>query len=279
MEDKSLRKIFDSCSLKTASGVVEEKGNFLTEFIRDMIDENKLKSYGKLRSELLNKYYGLKKSYADDTSYASKNDIKVKPEDIVEGAEVQWRTLAKVSREIKKGQFISINFKANKIEKEESKDDWRTATGQVLYIDDSGLLFKFMFNTDGIPLTYGARIVPENQIHGSTNFQNKNVFIGWVPQNLKPKIKFNFSYFDINKQEQIQTYNDVFLSKSEVAAGKVARSKAEPLSRLETIKDGGFIPIVKTNWDRISKDRISKDVAITNDETLENFAKRFKGLK
>jgi hypothetical protein len=44
---------------------VKAKGNPLTEFIRDMIDENKLKSYEKNKAELLTKYFNLKSSDVD----------------------------------------------------------------------------------------------------------------------------------------------------------------------------------------------------------------------
>lgn len=109
IEDNEYKKIFNNGVIRRTDGE-ELKGNVLLEFMRDMTDENTLKSFDKNRTKFLNKYFGLD---VGKTEQKEKFDLKEREKEILKDRkfEVNWNTINFLSEEKNTavGSFLALN--------------------------------------------------------------------------------------------------------------------------------------------------------------------------
>lgn len=261
LADKTFRPILDKIRIILPDGTIESKGNLLTEFIRDMIDEDRLKRYGKLRSELLNKYFGLKKNYSDSSGdYSSpNNDTTIGTDDNPNNPMLDWinPTAGLIDTSIKSGYFIAITYKKTKTDKTgKLSDQYVTLNGQVIKVEGDYCMFKFQKNADGIPQTYskeGGKKLPE--LHPGVRFQSQPVYLGMIklPITVNKK-QFKLVYFKMRNEKKVITTSPINKETHILGIKEVNRVVSNPLAtgikRLCKNINGKFQPVRVENWER-----------------------------
>jgi len=195
IQEKKYRKVFNVGTLAGPNGKVPNKGNVLLEFIRNMIDENTLKSYEANRTKLLNKYFGLKPDESissldnsgDDTSGVVKKTAE----------KVMWQQTGNLDFDKAKiGGFIALNVEyIDTVSKSPHHKCW---IGQILKKDKDRILIKYLVDDELIPETYGMKITPENKYVNTSN-PSKEVYYGLINLPLKEEGKFKMARYGRSK--------------------------------------------------------------------------------
>ena len=273
LADKTFRPILDKLKIILPDGTIESKGNLLTEFIRDMIDENKLKRYGKLRTELLNKYFGLKKTYSDSSGdYSSpNNDTTIGPDDNPNNPILDWinPTAGLIDTSVKPGYFIAITYKKTKTDKSgKLSEQYITLNGQVIKVEGDYCMFKFQKNADGIPQTYskeGGKKLPE--LHPGVRFQSQSVYLGMIKLPITVnKPQFKLVYFKMRNDKKEITTGPIIKETHILGVKEVSRVVSNPLAtgikRLCKNINGKFQPVRVENWERANNSVLPFDCDI-----------------
>jgi len=288
IENTKYRKIFNAGAINRTDGK-PTSGNVLLEFIRNMIDENTLKSYEKNRSKLLNKYFGLVGN--------TEHEPDVKPQQpgaattLDANTKVKWAEIYKISetKGSDVGSFIAINvtfkFKDNKDNL--LKDKHKLIVGQIMMKKDNKILLKWQYNNESIAETYGGKITAGNN-YIKTNKIGDIVYVGLIDlsrlekdskgqetKNIIYGKPFTMVYYDINKiNDKAQSHYTHFTpSKKEIHSDVIrAGSLKNAISVLTAIDDKGDETILKGKINEVNINSINKDKKINMDNVFGSLA-------
>lgn len=221
---QKFKQVFNTGMIKTADG--DKKGNALTEFIRDMIDESNLKSYTKRRADFITKYFGLNTTIKIDTS-ASGNETNVSKED-TDGSEIFWRQEREFNTtNLKPGCFIVMDFKHKN---SNNKIVETIIMGEILGIREGKLSFKFQKGAYAIPNSYnpGGYNLPTEAKFGLDLNEKRKVYFGLMdlPLNTQSKKIANMVFFDSQDENTIKKMTiQIFRPAGSAKSGKPSRTK------------------------------------------------------
>jgi hypothetical protein len=271
---QKFKQVFNQGMIKTADG--DKKGNVLTEFIRNMIDESNLKSYTKQRADFITKYFGLNTTIKTDNS-ASGNETTLSKQD-TDGSEIFWRQEREFnSNTLKPGCFIVMDFKhkntSNKIVE-------TIIMGQVLGIREKKLAFKFQKGAYAIPNTYNAEIpynLPREAKFGLELKEKGNVYFALIdlPLNTQSKKIANMAFFDTKKEDEIkkmtiEIFRPAGLAKSRNPSRKKDR---EGLGVLYIYKeDEGEKMMINKEPDKANLSKIENDKGFNSDQVYNKLS-------
>jgi acyl-CoA-binding protein len=216
IQNKKYGKIFSAGVLKRPDGTTMKKGNVLMEFMRDMIDEEELKSYEANRARLLTKYFNLdsnKLSGIDTTKQQGPEKDERK-----DSSKVRW--LQQVQNlpltSLEKGSFIALNVNYNS--KGKPVAGGSVIVGQVIGSNEGKIFLKFSYDTEAINNAYsGYRILPEEErLDGCSIKNDKDVRIGVIDLRKTPideDKKFIMSFLltkDLDKDGKMKNDTQIF---------------------------------------------------------------------
>lgn len=257
------------------------KGNVLLEFIRNMIDENTLKSYSKNRTTLLNKYFGLEIGDTDNKDNLSLHNNT----DVADATEkmsgIYWAPVTpiddKTNSEV--GSFIAICCLSEKEEKSEK------IIGHILKKDSDGnILIKYQIGFESIPINYGNDIDLSRRYTTHNSKIDAPVYLGAINLRNTPIIENvnNPKVFKISRRQLIVEKNKLKPTNYEILgykpnrkvtpSGKVARTKfSEPMAVLKTNDDKGYQKTIINNNFKSFPNKLMNDFdGIDIDEEFKN---------
>jgi hypothetical protein len=274
IENDEYKKIFNYGSIKRTDGKFL-KGNVLLEFIRNMIDENSLKSYDKNRSNLLNKYFGLEVSDPIDKREGENGEKKEGIEKKDNSGVLYWNSITPINNEKNSeiGSFININCLTH--------DDGKKVKiiAHILQKKEGYLLIKYQFGMESLPLAYGNDI-DINRRFTKNEKADAPVYIGLINLQATPIIEnktFAISRrelkLDKDNKPMKTDYKKLEYSpnRNVTPIGKVARQHYnEPMAVLTTNdKDGNPIPVQNTKF-QAYPNKIKGDTIIDIDQEIND---------
>lgn len=219
---QKFKQVFNTGMIKTADG--NTKGNVLTEFIRDMIDESNLKSYTKRRADFITKYFGLNTDIK--TTEPDGNEVTTKKEDNPEGTEIFWDPVREFNTTtLKPGCFIAIDFKYINTK---NKLTSTIIMGEVLGIREGKLAFKFQKDAYAIPNAYCGYSLPKEAKFGLNLGEKKNVYFALIdlPLNTLSKKIANMAFYESQNENTIKKMTiQIFRPAAAAKSGTPSRTK------------------------------------------------------
>lgn len=264
--EEKFRKIFDSGGIKLASGKTAE-GNVLTEFMRDMTDESKIKNFTTRRAEFLTKYFDLKTKISD--AEPGGYGTKINKEDS-DGSEIYWESERKFdASNLKPGNFIVIDFEI-KPEGKEKKSE--IIMGEVLGVKNNRLAFKFQAGSISIPNFYAPYSLTDESKFGLESHSKREVWFGVInlPIDTADKSWQNMVYFASSKDNVLLNVTiHVIRPAKQIKAGKPSRTRERTgLGILYRYLDGKEEILMAKNPSKADNSLISKDKSLTGEQVF-----------
>ena len=211
LENPKYQKLLSGGQMKTTLGKKIVTGNPLGQFIRDMINENTLKSYEKNRATLISKYFGLdmkdiETKYSDD-----KKDLE---NETKTSDKLFWQETKSLSyNQLDKGNFFAITYTSSKEVEDNSgkkiiKTKHPTLVCEVIEKQENNILVKYTKLNESLIWAYYGGSQLEKSYFNEPIKANCDVFMGLIKMEKPISDGNKFKFKSIKKATNQKNLSD-----------------------------------------------------------------------